>query len=233
MRIIYGRLPYELRLVELEPWEAVAARRLPDRRRAGAITARVLPRLRPRRGRSARGNSTRVRPSASASRPVPDFGRLQRGETVGGVRPEQVMGPAREGRKIVISGDTAPCETLAVAAHRADVLVHEATFAEEEIERARRDLPQHRAPGRRARARGRGAAAGAHPRLEPLRRRRDARAGAGRVRRHGGAPRLRHDRGAVPRARPRAARALVRAPSARARGGRGVPRRRAEPIASP
>jgi len=37
----------------------------------------------------------------------------------------------------VISGDTSPCEALAIAAHEADVLVHEATFAEEEGERAR------------------------------------------------------------------------------------------------
>jgi ribonuclease Z len=68
--------------------------------------------------------------------PGPDFGRLQRGEAVAGVTPEQVMGPAREGRKVVLSGDTAPCEALAVAAHQADVLVHEATFVEEEAERA-------------------------------------------------------------------------------------------------
>jgi len=39
---------------------------------------------------------------------------------------------------VVLSGDTAPCESLALAAHEADVLVHEATFAEEEAERARR-----------------------------------------------------------------------------------------------
>jgi ribonuclease Z len=37
---------------------------------------------------------------------------------------------------VVISGDTSPCEALRVAAHQADVLVHEATFAEEERERA-------------------------------------------------------------------------------------------------
>ena len=47
------------------------------------------------------------------------------------------MGPEREGRKVVLSGDTEPCEALAIAAHQADVLVHEATFAEEEAERAR------------------------------------------------------------------------------------------------
>ncbi|HEX4282439.1 MAG TPA: ribonuclease Z [Solirubrobacteraceae bacterium] len=68
--------------------------------------------------------------------PGPEFGQLQRGEIVRGVQPEQVLGPARAGRKIVISGDTSPCETLAVASHEADVLIHEATFTEEEHDRA-------------------------------------------------------------------------------------------------
>jgi len=66
----------------------------------------------------------------------PDFGRVQRGETVDGVTPEMVMGPARAGRKLTLSGDTRPCEALRVAAHGSDVLVHEATFAIEEAERA-------------------------------------------------------------------------------------------------
>jgi ribonuclease Z len=69
--------------------------------------------------------------------PGPDFGRLQRGETVGGVRPEQVMGGPRAGRRIVMSGDTAPCQAVEVFAHRADVLVHEATFMQDERARAR------------------------------------------------------------------------------------------------
>jgi len=69
--------------------------------------------------------------------PGPEFGRVQRGETIRGVSPEHVLGPARSGRKLVYSGDTMPCESLGVAAHRADVLVHEATFATEEAERAR------------------------------------------------------------------------------------------------
>jgi ribonuclease Z len=47
------------------------------------------------------------------------------------------MGPPREGRKVVLSGDTAPCEPLAIAAHQADLLVHESTFSEEEADRAR------------------------------------------------------------------------------------------------
>jgi ribonuclease Z len=68
--------------------------------------------------------------------PGPEFGRLQHGEEVRGVRPEQVLGPPRAGRKIVISGDTSPCETLRVASHEADLLLHEATFADEERDRA-------------------------------------------------------------------------------------------------
>jgi ribonuclease Z len=66
----------------------------------------------------------------------PEFGRLQRGETIRGVHPEQVLGPPRAGRKIVISGDTSPSGTLRIASHEADLLLHEATFADEEHERA-------------------------------------------------------------------------------------------------
>jgi ribonuclease Z len=73
--------------------------------------------------------------------PGPDFGRLQRGEVViaaGGqeVRPEQVMDVAREGRKIVISGDTRPSDRMARFAAGASVLVHDCTFASSEHERA-------------------------------------------------------------------------------------------------
>jgi ribonuclease Z len=69
--------------------------------------------------------------------PGPAFGRLQRGETVDGVRPDQVMGEERRGRKLVLSGDTAPCDMTRLVAWEADVLVHEATFLDEDAERAR------------------------------------------------------------------------------------------------
>jgi ribonuclease Z len=68
--------------------------------------------------------------------PGPDFGRLQSGEEVDGVRPEQVMGETRRGRKVVLTGDTAPCDMTRLVAWEADLLVHEATFMEEEAERA-------------------------------------------------------------------------------------------------
>ena len=46
------------------------------------------------------------------------------------------MGPARPGRKLMLSGDTRPSDSIRLAAHGADVLVHEATFADEERDRA-------------------------------------------------------------------------------------------------
>ena len=50
--------------------------------------------------------------------------------------PDAVIGESRPGRRIVIPGDTAPVETVRVLAEGADVLVHEATFTEEERDRA-------------------------------------------------------------------------------------------------
>jgi ribonuclease Z len=77
-----------------------------------------------------------VAATAAGLTPGPDFGRVQRGETVNGVSPDQVMGPSRPGRKLTISGDTRPHKALAEAAYRSDVLIHESTFAIEEAERA-------------------------------------------------------------------------------------------------
>jgi ribonuclease Z len=136
MRVVYGRLPYGLSIVELEPAQRVerdgyAITAVPVRHRGDASFGYALVEQ-PRPGHL----DARLAEQLGVT-PGPDFGRLQRGETVGGIRPEQVMGETREGRKIVLSGDTAPCEPLAIAAHRADLLVHEATFAEEEIDRAR------------------------------------------------------------------------------------------------
>ena len=72
--------------------------------------------------------------------PGPAYGALQRREAVPGrdgeVRPEQVMEADRPGRKIVVTGDTRPCEETRIAAHGAELLVHDATFSAAERERA-------------------------------------------------------------------------------------------------
>ena len=72
----------------------------------------------------------------------PDFGKLQRGEAVLAldgvtwVQPSDVVGPSRPGRKLVLSGDTRPCEALTLAAEGADILIHESTFSDDEQQRA-------------------------------------------------------------------------------------------------
>jgi ribonuclease Z len=135
LRFVLGRVRFGLRVVELEEWEDVrrdgyTISAVPVRHRVTAFGYAIVEDDRP-------GRFDAELAQARGVAFGPDFGRLQRGETVNGVRPEEVIGPPRPGRKVVLSGDTAPCETLRVAAHQADLLVHEATFTEEERDRAR------------------------------------------------------------------------------------------------
>ena len=136
LRPIVGKLPYDVKLFELEAGEpmrrdgyAIAPFRV-EHRSTRAFGYALVEDERP-------GAFDPVEAQRLGVTPGPDFGRLQAGEAVGGVAPEQVLGPPRPGRKVVVSGDTAPCEGLTLAAHEADLLVHEATFAAEEGERAR------------------------------------------------------------------------------------------------
>jgi ribonuclease Z len=134
LRPVYGRLRFELTWVELQPGQAV--------RRDGYTVAPFAVEHRvPAYGYALWEDNRpgRFDPELAARlgvQPGPDFGRLQRGQAVGGVAPEQVMGEPRPGRKLALTGDTAPCSGLTVAAHQADLLVHEATFVEEERIRA-------------------------------------------------------------------------------------------------
>ncbi len=71
----------------------------------------------------------------------PLWGRIHKGQAVTledgrVIEPSVLVGPTRAGRRVVISGDTRPCDATIEAAHRADLLVHEATFGDEEAARA-------------------------------------------------------------------------------------------------
>jgi ribonuclease Z len=132
---LVGRTTYELRLIELAPNDQV---RHDDYRiaafevshRVTAYGYALVEDERPGRFDVARARELGVTEG-------PDFGRLQAGEPVGDVTPDQVLGPPRPGRKLVVTGDTAPSEMTRIAAHRADLLIHEATFSDEEVDRAR------------------------------------------------------------------------------------------------
>ena len=68
--------------------------------------------------------------------PGPAYGLLQRGIAVGDVRPSDVLGPSRAGRRVVYCTDTRPCDAAIDLARRADVLIHEATYASDMADEA-------------------------------------------------------------------------------------------------
>ena len=71
----------------------------------------------------------------------PLWGQIHKGKAVTlpdgrSVSPADLVGPARPGRTVVLSGDTRPHPAVLSAAKGADLLVHEATFGEDEKPRA-------------------------------------------------------------------------------------------------
>jgi len=135
LRPLIGTLPYAVAVEELEPnvplerdGYLVAPFSVAHRTRAYGYA--IVEQDRP-------GRFDEERARALGVEPGPDFGRLQRGEAVGDVNPDDVLGEARPGRKLVLTGDTAPADSTRAIAHGADLLIHEATFLAEESERAR------------------------------------------------------------------------------------------------
>jgi ribonuclease Z len=71
----------------------------------------------------------------------PLWGQIHRGKAVTledgrVIEPSVLVGPQRPGRTVVVTGDTRPCAATIEAARGADLLIHEATFGDEEAERA-------------------------------------------------------------------------------------------------
>ncbi|HEY7566938.1 MAG TPA: ribonuclease Z [Gemmatimonadaceae bacterium] len=90
--------------------------------------------------RRGRFNPERAREMGIPEGPL--WGRIHKGETITlddgrSVAPSALVGPTRTGRRIAITGDTRPCDATIEVARGADLLVHEATFTEEEAVRAR------------------------------------------------------------------------------------------------
>jgi ribonuclease Z len=89
----------------------------------------------------------RFHPEKAKALKVPEgplWSKLQRGLKVRlpdgqVVKPEQVIGAPRPGRRIVYTGDTRPFSGLVKLAARADLLVHDATLDEQLAERAEED----------------------------------------------------------------------------------------------
>jgi ribonuclease Z len=136
---VIGRLPYRFELIELRPGERLDHEgyridAIPTDHGIQSFGYALLEDDRP--GRFDLEAARRLGVPEG-----PKFGQLQHGHAVtldsgATVSPEDVVGTARPGRRIVFSGDTRPCRPLFEAALGADLLVHEATFLEEERDRA-------------------------------------------------------------------------------------------------
>jgi ribonuclease Z len=140
LKRIFGKLTYPYELVELSPGDSLEREdyRLTTFSVAHGVSSvgyALVEDDRPGRFAVETADSLGV-PSG------PERGALQRGEPVTladgrVVTPDQVLGEPRPGRTIVIAGDTGPSPTVVEAARGAELLVHEATFLEDERDRAR------------------------------------------------------------------------------------------------
>jgi ribonuclease Z len=143
LRRIFGRLTYRVETIELEPGDRLE--RGGYRLEAFAVNHGV-PAVGYALVEHERPGRFDVETADALGVPDgPERGVLQRGEALTldegrRIEPAQVLGPPREGRKLVLTGDTAPAASVVEAAAGADLLVHEATFLGEERERAHETL---------------------------------------------------------------------------------------------
>jgi ribonuclease Z len=143
LRPFLGRLPYPLTTVELGPGETLergdyVIETFAVDHGVAAIGYALVEHERPGRFDVAAADALGVPPGR-------ERGILQGGEPLTlddgrVITPDAVLGPARPGRKVVLTGDTAPSPHVVQAAHKADLLVHEATFGGDEAERAKETL---------------------------------------------------------------------------------------------
>ena len=139
LRSIFGRTPFPLEFVEWDPgtvWETDGARieAFPTEHSINSFGYVLIEDDRP-------GAFDLDAARALAVPPGPLFGRLQQGHEITlddgrVVHPRDVLGQPRAGRRVVFSGDTSPCATTLAVSRGASLLVHEATFVEEERDRA-------------------------------------------------------------------------------------------------
>ena len=140
LRRIFGKLTYTVELKELRPGDELIRE---DYRLVPFAVAHGVSAVGYALVEDARPGRFDVQAADALGVPEgPERGALQRGESVTlsdgqTITPDKVLGAARPGRKVVIAGDGSPSESVIEAARGADVLVHEATFCEDERDRAR------------------------------------------------------------------------------------------------
>lgn len=134
------RLSFPIEITEIEAGQPIARADyviLPyavDHRGARAVGYAIIE-----DDRKGRFNPDRARELGIPEGPL--WGQIHRGKAATledgrVIEPTELVGERRSGRKIVLTGDTRPCSATIDVARGADLLVHEATFGDEEAERA-------------------------------------------------------------------------------------------------
>ncbi len=140
LRRVFGNLTYPVETVEIGPGDVLTRsdyeiRAFAVDHRTQAVGYVIAEATRPGRFDVATADALGVPPGR-------ERGALQRGNSVtlaSGVtiHPDQVLGVERPARSVALTGDTAPAATVVAAAEGVDLLVHEATFCGDELQRAR------------------------------------------------------------------------------------------------
>ena len=133
------RPKFPVEIVELAPGDTIARGEFDIVTAAADHKGKCLAYALVERDRLGRFDPERARELGIPEGPL--WGRIHRGDAVTledgrRVEPAELVGPPRAGRRVTVSGDTAPCDAVIALAGDADLLVHEATFGEDERERA-------------------------------------------------------------------------------------------------
>ena len=133
-----GELEYPVEVLELSPGDSV---RVPGATvtafatQHGTASVGYVYREDPLPGRFDKARAVEL-----GLKPGPDFAAIQRGESVRGVSPDQIVGPERPGLSVAYTGDTVRLDSIAEACSGVNVLIHESTYASEEGELAAKNL---------------------------------------------------------------------------------------------
>ena len=141
MKLGVERVPFPIEITEVNPGDAIGKRDgyeiRPFATEHGGVSVGYALREFERRGRFD------VEKAKAAGIPEgPLWGKLTKGEAIEladgrKLTADGFVGPTRPGRLVVFTGDTRPSASTIDAAKGADLLIHEATFGEEEKDRAK------------------------------------------------------------------------------------------------